>query len=500
MPRQRFPLLAVFIPVVLIAIACSVDPTDQETTPVAPSFTVDDAVTLPGAFYPLSVGNRWTYRRVMSLSVVPDEGTPPPPEVTVDTMTRRQVWIQSLADREYVREEDYIGPYLWSVRWYRQDRHGLYEGGIPTRVSGKLTAGSRPLGSAVSMRVGADPTCLGALLRKHAEVMQLAFGTPPGNGSDSGEIQRLAYPLHEGVTWVVNDFPLVVATVEGLDRIAGSPAYRIRIDNELTGPDDQVYYWFGRCGFVAMHTRLEAVATDENGSRIGVAVSEETWDLESVDIDHGGCEVGSDNGVIGGDINTYPLAVGNHWTYRIERRYPLSWYVTVFIVDEEQVATADIDGRTYIKEVLTYRAPAELTSVSYLRQDHEGLYRLDPPQLAAGSPQKGAHALARAVVSGDLGEQTELAYPLKVGRTWTIRDDATHGLWTATVEARERVSLPIGEYNAFRVRINRETDPVGSELLVWYGSVGVLRVLSQSQTIEGIATEEWTLQEVDLKR
>jgi len=494
----RFHLLAVLIPAVLTA--CSAQPPDQQTTPVAPSFAAADAVTLPGAFYPISVGNQWTFRRVVSLSVIPDAGEPPPPEVTVDQMSRRQTMIYGEGDAQYILEQDYIGPYPGLARLYRQDRSGLYEGILYAPPS-KTTAGPQLLGKALSARAGADPSCLEALLRRHAEVMGLVNGAvPPGDGLRPGEFLRLAYPLHEGATWVVADSPLLVSTVEGVDLIAGSPAYRIRFENELIGPDDQVYLWFGRCGSVAVYMRLEAVATDETGNRIGTAVSEETWDLQSVDIDRGGCEVGSDNGVVGGNFNAYPLAVGNRWTYRIEYRQPLGWFATVVIADQEQVSTADVDGRTYIKEVVTARAPAGWTSVSYLRQDPKGLYRLDRPAFAVRSKHETVRAVAWAAVGGGPGEATELVYPLQVGRAWTIRDDAVLGLWTATVEARERLSLPVGEYDAFRIRIERNTAPSGSELFVWYGSAGVLRVLALTQTIDGISSEEWTLQELELTR
>jgi len=506
MRRVRIHLLAAVIPAALVA--CSVEPPQQESTPVTPLLSVE-AVTLPGAFYPLSPGNEWVYRHRFEMQLIPDDGPSDPPEVVVETVRRRQTDYREHEGTEYLLEEESVGFLTTAKRLYRQDRRGLYEADVPliegTKSDGPVLA-DRMLSivSAVASRQDVDPACIARHLQRHAEVVAMVTGSspqpsPPGDGLQRDELLRLAYPLRPGAAWVVRDTPLFVSTVEGLDPRAGSPAYRIRMDSDLFGPDDLVHFWYGRCGFGGMRAHLEGVLVDLNGHRLGSIVSEETWDLVGVDIDRAGCVVRPETDDHGGNVNSYPIKVGNRWTYEIRTSEVIGGGPPVeatMIADDEQVERVDTNGRSYMKEVTTSRDAVPWTAVQYLRQDRAGLYSLDPPTSSARSAVLGA-AMALRGGAGE-GEATQLVYPLKVGDTWTIRDNETLGKWTANVEGKDRLSLPAGDFDAHRIRIVRDYDSLGDELLVWYSRSGLLKVFAHSRTVKGFVEEEWTLQELDL--
>jgi hypothetical protein len=506
MRRMRIHLLAAVVPAALMA--CSVEAPQQESTPVTPLLSAE-AVTLPGAFYPLSPGNEWVYRYRIEFQLFPDDGPPEPPQVVVQTVRRRQTDYYEHEGTEYLVEEESVGFLTTAKRLYRQDRRGLYEADVPL-IEGAKSGGPvladrmQHLVSAVASRSNVDPACIASHLRRHAEIMAIVMGsspqaTPPGDGLQRDELLRLAYPLRPGAAWVVRDEPLFVSTVEGVDPGAGSPAYRIRMDSDLFGPDDQVHFWYGRCGFGGMRAHLEGVAFDMNGHRLGYIVSEETWDLVGVDIDRAGCEVRPETDDHGGNVNSYPIQAGNRWTYEIRTSVVIGGgppVVATTIADDEQVGWVDIEGRSYMKEVTTSRDAVPWTAVQYLRQDRAGLYSLDSQTSSARSAILGA-AMALRGGAGE-GEATQLVYPLKVGDTWTIRDNETLGKWTATVEGKDRLSLPAGDFDAHRIRVVRDYESVGDELFVWYARSGLVKVFAHSRTVKGYVEEEWTLQELDL--
>lgn len=506
MRRVRIHLLAAVVPAALMA--CSIEAPQQESTPVTPLLSAE-AVTLPGAFYPLSPGNEWVYRRRFEFQLIPDDGPPLPPVVTVITIRHRQTDYYEHEGNEYLVEEEFVDFLPSKKLLYRQDRRGLYEADLPliegAKSEGPVLAGRmQNIVSAVTSRYDVDPGCIARHLRRHAEVVAMVTGstpqaTPPGDGLQRDELLRLAYPLRPGAAWVVRDDPLYVSTVEGIDPRDGSPAYRIRMDSDLFGPDDLVHFRYGRCGFDGMRAHLEGVATDMNGHRIGYIVSEETWDPVAVDIDRAGCAVRPEPGDHGGNVNSYPIRVGNRWTYEIRTSEVMDGgtpVVATTIADDEQVEWVDVDGRSYMKEAITSRGEPSWTAVQYLRQDRAGLYSLDPSTSSRRSTILGA-AMALRGGAGE-GEATQLVYPIKVGDTWTIRDNDTLGKWTATVEGKDRLSLPAGEFDTHRIRIDRDYDSFGDELLVWYSRSGLVKVFAHSRTVKGFVEEEWTLQELDL--
>jgi len=72
------------------------------------------------------------------------------------------------------------------------------------------------------------------------------------------------------------------------------------------------------------------------------------------------------------------------------------------------------------------------------------------------------------------GELTRLRYPLMVGRTWTIREEPR---FTSTVEAFETLRLPVGDLQAYRVRVNAEGMGPNDRVLSWYSRSGLAGIL-----------------------
>ena len=96
------------------------------------------------------------------------------------------------------------------------------------------------------------------------------------------ETQLLAYPPHPGQTWMSGGFGLqsrmTVEAHETLRTPAGNlPAWRVRMDDPLRGPDDYRYVWYGRAGYLQMVSHAESLLPD--GS---IVRSDHTHHLESI--------------------------------------------------------------------------------------------------------------------------------------------------------------------------------------------------------------------------
>ena len=93
------------------------------------------------------------------------------------------------------------------------------------------------------------------------------------------EIQRLAYPLFVGREWIVRPFPLFTERVEARETIPVGgqrlSAWRIRIESDLFGPDDRVWFWVSHEGDLRFRYHLESVSTDVEGNPLGLVVTEE---------------------------------------------------------------------------------------------------------------------------------------------------------------------------------------------------------------------------------
>jgi hypothetical protein len=82
--------------------------------------------------------------------------------------------------------------------------------------------------------------------------------------------------------------------VEGLEVVdlpmGPTPGYRVRIDNELIGPEDTVLQWHSRCGWLGFFSHLETLAMDPLTGEIILILTEQTEWLADLDLSEGSCQ------------------------------------------------------------------------------------------------------------------------------------------------------------------------------------------------------------------
>jgi hypothetical protein len=314
MTAFRISLRALVFALVSVAflIGCS------RQNPVAP-ISADDSYVLSraleagplgqGAFFPLAIGNRWHAVSDDHIVTTPTGGGPPFVELSIHTdITREMTGTETISGREYTLLRETLvsaspanpggSTYTTWIR-YRQDGDGLYESdvtGPPASSVAVLAASTRPsVAFPVSIRARVSVAQTAAyerawegLQQKIAAVRQAVPDPLRVTDAAPGEIVRLDYPLHPGVSWTVREDPLFTSTVEGVERLdlpAGRfNAYRIRIGSQFFGPEDTVHLWMSRSGQLQFRYRLVEPATDENGDVIGefVATHDEVVDAVSL--------------------------------------------------------------------------------------------------------------------------------------------------------------------------------------------------------------------------
>jgi hypothetical protein len=262
--------------------------------------------------YPLEIGNRWRYRRIIAF-----ESTVTGEEPTLEILRARVfdelIGVEERFGRDYVVLERVYdeGEAGLTTQWvrYRQDRDGLYEADIsisePPVLEGGVTrqqagfAVSLPSTPALELSSQQSPSLAAAraqLLQKLELLHRLrdGFGNslaiPAGAAKDAldNELTRLRYPLHPGSSWTIREIPQVTFTVEGMQvlrlRAGLFPAWRLRLNAEFLGPDDRVVFWYGRVGLVGMAAQLEIDLVDLEGNVIGVLSSHEREVLSKVEL------------------------------------------------------------------------------------------------------------------------------------------------------------------------------------------------------------------------
>jgi hypothetical protein len=226
----------------------------------------------------------------------------------------------------------------------------------------------------------------------------------------------------------------------------------------------------------------------------------------------------------------FPLAIGNRWhavsddhiaTTPTGGGPPIDEMTVHTDITREMTGTETISGRVYtlLRETLVSTSPANPGGSTYTtwiryRQDADGLYESDvtgPPAstvtVAAASTrpslafpvslraratvaQTAAYeraweglqrkiAAVREAVADPLrvadvapGEIIRLDYPLHPGASWTVREDP---LFTSTVERVERLELPAGQFNAYRIRIGSEFFGPEDTVHLWMSRSGQLQ-------------------------
>lgn len=255
-----------------------------------------------GAFYPLDVGNHWSYRNTYTMQIVPPGGPPGTPEVFHSTTDVDLIGHAEQFGRAYViQQETYTEegrrPFTTSFL-YRQDRAGLFLADSPPTLDLAGRTSRQPVdrfvrGSQLVAGLRANPayarTAL-RLLEKQDRLRRLVLTADV----QPGEITILAYPLHLGASWHVRQDPEVVETVramESLELPAGRfNGWRIEIDwPDLFGPDDYAFIWQSRSGLLKLHAHFVGEATDEAGNPLGTLISDQIEELTGISLQgHGG--------------------------------------------------------------------------------------------------------------------------------------------------------------------------------------------------------------------
>ena len=256
----------------------------------------------PALFYPLDVGNHWSYQATFVNTVIDSAGTG---FSEVFHSTGEHVLQCSSASGEftYVAEhQTSTGDHGKSDNWivYRQDGRGLYEldGAGPPFTCGVTAGGFSAGGPAAAEEpllaqaergwASRKPSVSAARemwlqrewtrqIQLHRQIraeLGLAPGVRPpigpGGGVRPGEITRLRYPMRLGQSWTIRDSPLFASRVVARQAVrtpAGTVgAYKIQITSELFGPDDRVYLWYGQVGYVGLIAQVRSETVDPLGN------------------------------------------------------------------------------------------------------------------------------------------------------------------------------------------------------------------------------------------
>jgi len=267
-------------------------------------------------FYPLELGNHWTFERRFTAVFLEADGSTTPVYDATTSIEAELVCVEMLNGRSYVVEHDVetYGPDTFE-QWVRmrQDASGLYEADVATNTP--PSCATRPNRGGGPQRIHEDrdaqiaerlaavassPGELSALqsawdrIRERHEALHGVVGPGVGflgkaGGPESGEITRLRYSLHTGQSWTIREDPEFTSEDEGGEALhtpAGAISVRrIRVDSEFFGPGDRVVFWFGRHeGFVGLNAHTEGIATDVNGNPIGTFVTDDIINLVGLDL------------------------------------------------------------------------------------------------------------------------------------------------------------------------------------------------------------------------
>jgi hypothetical protein len=298
-------------------------------------------------FFPLALGNQWTYDRRFEITIVDFDGSTDPlddgtTEVFEATAKHTLTGIEEHFGRDYTVEARVIhvtGSPDTTRSWFRfrQDHAGLYQAMVSTREppagvsmgdnpgSIRTGAGRRPIDvgipswERVARLMAKTPTAaLRDGWRRHVERILLARASlRPDAGSTVGpamdptlagrpggpypeELIRLLYPLHRGTEFFLRTEPFAVVAVVEATEVLDLPAgrfngYRIRINNEQLDPEDVVLVWRSRCGELGSFIHVETLAMDvETGEVVRIITKETSW-LSGLSLkEPGRCHTGTD--------------------------------------------------------------------------------------------------------------------------------------------------------------------------------------------------------------
>ena len=270
-----------------------------------------------GGFLPLDIGNHWRYDRLFTVVFIPEGGAPEEPFEYRVQIDRDLVCIEPIGGRDYVvLNETFSDPQQTPLAWrYRQDKTGLYEPDYPL-LPPACTAGSGVRRMDAESAIGPYEEGWAALsagfedgarkdafrgaweqLLRRVSAIRMTSGVERttlrgGLGEvEPGEITRLAYPIHAGASWMVRTEPFriesLVERAETLDLAVGRlPSWRIRLENDLLGPEDRVHFWYGRSGLLKSSIHVEFPATDPAGNP-GLMIADDNEELVEISLRKG---------------------------------------------------------------------------------------------------------------------------------------------------------------------------------------------------------------------
>lgn len=313
-------LLGFSLGIVALALAAGCG---RDSAPTAPAASrgadraavspLESATNIPGhgagGFFPLQIGDRWSYdRRFWTIVHPADSAGTADSSLFEITFNEEMICQESHAGHDYtVMRVSYPTP-EYEPYWvrFRQDRAGLYEwdntSGPPacdTTEVGKgiglaFNASSDRRWSSTAAQLHLRPSALAwkqawrnlEAKRAAVEACGRPIGPRPPGGILAGEIQRLRYPLYPGQHWVIREEPNFQARVERavmLRTPAGRfLAWSIRYTSELFGPDDVVRAFYGPQGYIGLRATLFSAATNENGEIIGTMEAHQDETLASI--------------------------------------------------------------------------------------------------------------------------------------------------------------------------------------------------------------------------
>lgn len=251
-------------------------------------------------FFPLEIGNRWSYRRHYRIQEFLDGQPPSPPifetgsQVDIELTERTQI-----SGREYVvwreRRPEGNGVFVYRLP-SRQDRSGFYRlGGEIEFVAGSVRDAG-VMAPEVNRRAEGNLQHALEVLALTRDVAAAGLQTA-GPDPDPRENRLLLYPLRPGLKWgrEPSTRPFTTYEVEAqevLDLPAGRfAAWRIRVElpglPNLLGPNDRVYWWWGREGLVKSLVHAETVIRDESvfpPAIVGIRKVDVAEDLIEIDL------------------------------------------------------------------------------------------------------------------------------------------------------------------------------------------------------------------------
>ncbi len=267
----------------------------REQTLASTQSAAAGAVSQPG-FFPLTIGNRWTYQLESVAQLVPNEGEAPPPQRFQSMVYRSIGQPVEINGREYLAQTEAEGPgggVPGNVILMRQNATGLYEWAAFRAAADRnaspalritVPAGRSPAEHAAYERAARR-------LEERMAVLDVAAGRstspltgiqPPG--VQPGELTRLQYPLQAKARWPISVGPpfQLNAEVIGAENLVLPPGtlrgYRIRLEGEFLGTTTSVYLWYGPSGFLQLVAHAEVDAVDQTGAVIGrYIVDQREW-------------------------------------------------------------------------------------------------------------------------------------------------------------------------------------------------------------------------------